>query len=65
MKRQTERPRRSTGVIDGQAFCDCGWKTQSYKTVLMLAANHAKHTAHEVRAEQTIVVIFNPKPRQP
>ena len=56
-------PRRS-GVIEGAAWCEtCGWETHSYKTALMLGANHAKHTGHEVRAEQTIVVTYNPKPK--
>jgi hypothetical protein len=56
------RPTRS-GIVDGQAWCrQCGWSTEG-KNALGNAAQHADRTSHEVQAELTRVVIYNPKPK--
>lgn len=42
----------SGGVVHGVANCDdCSWESFSYKNILAISANHAKHHKHKVSVE--------------
>lgn len=66
-RRRPARPgRRSThsGIVDAQARCDdCPFAVFT-RNSLGLAAQHAdSHPDHTVRAEQSMIVIYNKKPK--
>ena len=53
---------RYSGVIDAEAMCaECEWVTYGRKNAMALASQHARRTGHQVRAEQTISVVYNRK----
>lgn len=48
------------GVVHGIATCDdCAWESSSYKNILAVAANHAKHHKHKVRVEVAYNYIYD------
>jgi hypothetical protein len=54
----------SGGVVMGHANCDnCTWTSESYKNILALAANHAKHHKHQVRVEVGYAYIYDGRGR--
>lgn len=66
-KRRAPRPgRRSThsGIVDAQARCDdCPFAVFT-RNAVGLAAQHAdSNPDHTVRAEQSMIVIYNKKPK--
>ena len=56
----TREVQRSAGVSHAIAACvDCGWSATTYKNAVALAAKHARHHGHLVKAEQMISIEYN------
>lgn len=54
---------KHTGVLEAMAECeDCGWQADNRKNAMAVGAIHARAHGHFVRAEQTIVVLYNKRP---
>jgi hypothetical protein len=54
---------KRSGLLGVYARCaTCGWESDA-RNAMGNAAQHARRSGHEVHVEQTLGVIFNPKPK--